>query len=115
VSEERCAARFTRRYDAALAEVWRAVTEPESLARWLAPPHGVTVVHSEPERVLELDWSPPGEPPSVVRIELRPDGENTILVLEHSRIEATLGMRYMRDWSRALERFESELNRRRNS
>ena len=93
MSEERCAARFTHRYDAALAEVWRALTEPESLTRWLAPPHGVTVV----------------------RIELYPEGENTVLVLEHSRIEATLGMRYMRDWAWALERFEGELNLRRNT
>ena len=110
MNEERCAARFTRRYDAALEEVWRALTEPDSLARWLAPPPGVAVVRSEPERVLELDWSPPGEPPSVVRIELRAEGENTLLVLEHSRIEATLGMRYMRDWAHALERFERQLD-----
>ena len=113
---ERCAARFTRRYDASVDDVWRALTDPNALTRWLAPPPGVTVVRTEPERLLELDWSPPGEPPSVVRIELRAEGERTLLVVDHSRIDAAIGMRYMRDWSRALQRFEMELTpRRRNN
>ena len=109
----RCEARFTRRYDAAVEEVWHALTDPRSLQRWLAPPPGVTVTRSEPDHLLELDWSPAGEPPSHVRIELRAEGERTVLVLEHSRIDAALGMRYMRDWSFALERFDDELKRRR--
>jgi uncharacterized protein YndB with AHSA1/START domain len=109
VSGERCEARFTRRYDAPVAEVWRALTDPASVARWLAPPAGVEVVRSERERVLELDWSPTGEPQSVVRIELRAEGERTLLVLDHRRIDATLGMRYMRDWTRALERLGASL------
>jgi uncharacterized protein YndB with AHSA1/START domain len=106
---ERCAARFTRRYDASPAQVWRALTDPESVARWLAAPVGVEVVRSEPERLLELDWSPPGEPPSYVRIELRAEGKRTVLVLDHERIDAALGMRYLRDWARALDRFEATL------
>jgi hypothetical protein len=109
MKDERCAARFTLRYDAPVAQLWLALTDPESVARWLAPPAGVAVVRSERERLLELDWSPPGEPPSVVRIELRGEGERTLLVLDHRRIDAALGMRYMRDWSRALERLEGSL------
>ena len=108
-----CEARFTRRYDATIEEVWLALTDPESLQRWLAPPPGVTVKRTEPERLLELDWSPPGEPPSEVRIELRAQGSRTVLVLEHSRIDAVLGMRYLRDWSSALERFAAGLDHRR--
>jgi uncharacterized protein YndB with AHSA1/START domain len=115
MNEGRCEARFTRRYDASMDEVWHALTDAESLARWLAPPPGVRVVRTEPERMLELDWSPPGEPPSVVRIELRAEGEGTLLVLNHSRIDAALGMRYMRDWARALDRFHNELDQRRRS
>jgi hypothetical protein len=88
------------------------MTDPDCVARWLAPPDGVVVVRSDPERVLELDWSPPGEPPSVVRIELVAEGERTRLVLDHSRIQASLGMYYTRDWMRALERFQSELDQR---
>jgi hypothetical protein len=36
-----------------------------------------------------------------------------VLVLEHGRIDATLGMRYMRDWFSAFERFDEELDHRR--
>lgn len=76
------------------------------IRRALAGPAGVDVLRSERERVLELDWSPPGEPQSVVRIELLAEGERTLLMLDHRRIDAALGMRYLRDWSRALERLE---------
>jgi hypothetical protein len=109
MTDGRCEARFTRRYDAPIAQVWLALTDTASVARWLAPPAGVEVVGSERERVLELDWSPPGEPQSLVRIELRAEGERTLLVLDHRRIDAALGMRYMRDWSHALDRFAGSL------
>ena len=97
-----CELRLTRRYVAAPAEVWRALTAPESIARWLAPPPGVEMRTIEPERVLELDWRPAGEQPSLVRVELSPDGNGTKLVFDHSRIEAALGMRYMAQWTRRL-------------
>ena len=81
-----------------------ALTEPESVARWLAPPPGVSLRTVEPERVLELDWRPAGEEPSVVRFEVTPDGGGTKLVLDHRRIEAAIGMRYTRIWTHRLER-----------
>jgi uncharacterized protein YndB with AHSA1/START domain len=109
VNDGRCEARFTRRYDAPIAQVWLALTDPASVARWLAPPAGVEVLRSERERVLELDWNPPGEPQSVVRIELHREGEHTLLVLDHRQIDATLGMRYLRNWTRALDRFEESM------
>jgi uncharacterized protein YndB with AHSA1/START domain len=62
----------------------------------------------EHERVLELDWRPPGEEPSVVRIELTPSGTGTTLVLDHARIEAVHGMQAMRFWFAALESFPLE-------
>ena len=99
-----CELRVTRRYAAAPAEVWRALTEPESLARWLAPPPGVELRTVDPGRVLELDWSPAGEQPSLVRLELAADGDGTKLVLDHRRIRADLGMRYMRIWTARLGR-----------
>lgn len=109
MADRRCEARFTRRYDAPIAQVWLALTDPASVARWLAPPAGVEVVRSEQEYLLELDWSPPGEPQSVVRIELLAEDEQTLVVLDHRRIDAALGMRHMRDWSRALERLEGSV------
>jgi len=109
VADGRCEARFTWRYDVPIAQVWLALTNPASVARWLAPPAGVDVLRSERERVLELDWSPPSELQSVVRIELLAEGERTLLMLDHRRIDAALGMRYLRDWSRALERLEGSV------
>ena len=105
---EECSLRLTRRYAEAPAEVWRALTEPESLERWLRPGFPVPQRQVEHERVLELDWEPPGEEPSVVRIELTASGSGTRLVLDHERIQAVRGMGAMRFWSAALERFPLE-------
>ncbi len=65
----------------------------------------------EPGRVLELDWRYGEEEPSVVRFELTEDGEETVLVLEHSRIEEPLGMVYIARWTGMLERFGEGLAR----
>jgi uncharacterized protein YndB with AHSA1/START domain len=117
----RCELRLTRRYDATPAEVWAALTDEDSIGRWLAGvvdvelvPGGAfvlangvdaRVVEVEPERVLELDWRVGGEDPSVVRFELEADERGgTVLALGHARIEAPLGMTYISRWSRALDR-----------
>ena len=102
--EGRCSVRLTRRYADAPAEVWKALTEPRSLARWLAPGFEVPRTEIDPGRVLELDWRPPDEEPSLVRVELTRDGQGTVLVLEHSRIDERLGMRYMSRWVGTLDR-----------
>jgi uncharacterized protein YndB with AHSA1/START domain len=111
-----CAVRFTRHYDARPEEVWAALTEPESLSRWLAPTGDVELAPGgrfalaarvrevEPERRLELDW---GDDRSVVRFELARDGDGTVLVLDHRRIAAGAGMRYAALWTRHLERLDS--------
>ena len=104
MSEGRCSVRLTRRYADAPAEVWKALTEPRSLARWLRPGFELNPSEVEPGRVLELDWRPPGEVPSLVRIKLDPDGEGTVLVLDHSRIEALSGMAAIRFWTGTLSR-----------
>jgi uncharacterized protein YndB with AHSA1/START domain len=109
VSDGRCELRLTRRYAASPDEVWRALTEPASLQRWLAPPPGVDVREAEPGRVLELDWRPAGEEPSNVRVEVRAEGDGTVVVLEHRQITATLGMRYLSRWSAHLARFDEEV------
>jgi uncharacterized protein YndB with AHSA1/START domain len=63
----------------------------------------------EPERLLELDWAPPGERPSVVRFELRPEGEGTVLELGHSLIDARVGMRALGRWENHLGRLDALL------
>ena len=124
-----CELRLTRRYDATPAEVWSALTEPDSMARWLARPRSVelspggalelelrdagviaaAVRELEPGRVLELDWRYESEDLSIVRFELAADGDGTLLVLDHRRIDEPVGMAYITRWSRALERLDREL------
>ncbi len=124
-----CELRISRRYDATPAEVWAALTEPESIGRWLARPvdlevtpggaftlaNGIDarVVELDPERLLELDWAHGSEQRSLVRFELHADadGNGTVLTLEHSRIHAPLGMAYMSRWGGALRRLDEEVAR----
>ncbi|WP_369130849.1 SRPBCC domain-containing protein [Modestobacter roseus] len=85
-----------RRYDAAVTDVWRAITDPERLGRWYVVvtgelrPGGVlrvaveeigAVRECEPPRALDVTW---GGPASVVRVRLSADGEGTSLELEHT-------------------------------
>ena len=124
-----CELRLTRRYEATPAEVWSALTEPASIARWLATPVDVDLTAGGafelalvngsridgrvsalvPERVLELDWRHADEQRSVVRFELRAEDGGTVLVLDHGRIQAPLGMAYITRWSRTLDRFDCEV------
>ena len=130
MSRGHCAVRLTRRYDAAPGEVWDALTDPASLARWLARvveaelvPGGALVLalpgdgglidarvrEVEAHRMLELDWAHAGEERSIVRFELEPDGDGTRLVLDHRRIDEPVGMTYISRWTRAIQRLEREL------
>jgi len=103
-----CEVRFTRRYDATPAEVWAALTDPESIARWLGPVP-TSVRESEPERLLELDWLPPGDEPSVVRLEFSASEDGTRLVLDHRRINAAQGSVYSERWVNTLKRLDELL------
>ena len=130
MSSGHCEVRLTRRYDAAPAEVWGALTDRASLARWLARvvevelvPGGAFVLalpgdggridarvrEVEAQRVLELDWALGGEARSIVRFELEPDGDGTRLVLDHRRIDEPVGMAYIARWTRAVRRLERAL------
>ena len=126
-----CEVRLTRYFRAAPDEVWAALTDPDSLAGWLAPPGELHLrsggsfelaLHDgermngrvrsvEPSRLLELDWLAPGEDPSIVRFELSQDGGGTVLVLDHTRIEARVGMRYLARWERHLGRLDAVVER----
>jgi uncharacterized protein YndB with AHSA1/START domain len=126
-----CEVRLTRHYRAAPAEVWQALTEPDSLARWLAAPLEIDLRSGgsfrlqlsddetmngrvrtvDPPRALELDWIRDGERPSIIRFGLSPEGDGTVLVLDHRRIEAQIGMRYMAVWERRLRGLGAEVER----
>jgi uncharacterized protein YndB with AHSA1/START domain len=123
-----CEVRHTRYYQASPDEVWAALTEPASLARWLAPaghinlreggpfelelnsprrPMNGRVRAAEPGRLLELDWLAPGEQPSIVRFELSSDAGGTTLVLDHRCIDARIGMQYLARWQHHLDRLDA--------
>jgi uncharacterized protein YndB with AHSA1/START domain len=123
--------RFERRYDAAPAEVWAALTEPERLARWFAraeldlrvgghyslwfDPDDATqqaqgeVLALEPGRVLELSWRHPEHADSVVRFELEPDGAGTILVLDHRALPAEAAPGHAGGWHAHLDSLAAHL------
>jgi hypothetical protein len=99
MSVDRCALRLTRRYAATLDEVWDAVVA----GRWLGT-DAIAIHVVQPRRVVELEL-----PDSVARIELRSDGDGTVLVLDHENILEPVGMRAMRNWTRALAHLEEDL------
>ncbi|WP_138761041.1 SRPBCC family protein [Modestobacter altitudinis] len=86
-----------RRYDAAVGDVWSAVTDPDRLARWFAPVSGNLrvggafqvegnaggeVQECDPPHGFTVSW---GGPESLVRLRLTAEGGNaTRLELEHS-------------------------------
>jgi|ERR671932_2725539 uncharacterized protein YndB with AHSA1/START domain len=98
--------RLTRRYDASPNDVWAALSEDDSRSRWLAPPPDVeaTVRTVEPGRVLELDWRRNGEPESLVRLEVAAEASGSVVVLDHSRLEARICMRYFPFWTQRIAR-----------
>jgi uncharacterized protein YndB with AHSA1/START domain len=123
--------RVQRRYDATPGEIWAALTDPASLGRWLAPaarvepreggafeldfPTGSTTRMSgrvrmvEPGRVLELEWSYPGEPDSVVRFEIEEAEDGARLVVDHRGLERAAATGYGEGWQHHLERLRGAL------
>jgi uncharacterized protein YndB with AHSA1/START domain len=125
-----CEVRFTRYYSATPDEVWAALTEPDSVARWLGPVRKIELTPGgrfelelerwtmqgrvralEPARLLELDWLDVDASPSIVRVELSEDGDGTALVLDHRQIDALIGMLYMGRWEVSLARLEAVVER----
>ena len=105
------AVRFERVYAFSPAELWDAWTSPERIPRWLGaslegslavggtarlvwgddPDSQVELVVNEmaPPELLEWQWTINGEPPTLLRVELTPVADGTLLVLDHSRLPAT--------------------------
>lgn len=119
---------MSRRYLAAVEDVWDAWTSPERTARWLGTVSGdlsaggeVLLVMSEDERVacritvcepprrLAVIWREAGEPESAAEIRLRPDGDGTILELEHGRLLGDRAVGYGYGWEDFLDRLSALL------
>jgi uncharacterized protein YndB with AHSA1/START domain len=84
-----------RSYGAAIEDVWSAVTDPERMRRWFLPVSGDLrvggtfqlhgnaggeILTCEPPTLLRVTF---GGPTSVVELRLSPNGDETVLELEH--------------------------------
>ncbi len=98
-------ARLRRPYDAPMADVWHACTDRERLRRWfggvtgefrvggelsidvgMEQPVRATILHCEPPRRLTITWTYADDifdPVDRVELRLSPDGDRTIVELEH--------------------------------
>jgi uncharacterized protein YndB with AHSA1/START domain len=118
--------RFTRTLRHPQSKVWRAVTEPEHLAHWFpttiegereagaplrfafpggeAPPFDGEMLAFEPESVMELRWGP-----DVIRIELQPLSQGTVLTLLDTLEERGKAARDGAGWHTCLDALEAAL------
>jgi uncharacterized protein YndB with AHSA1/START domain len=124
---DRLAVRFERRYPATPAEVWSAITEPERVGRWLAPAtllgdgryrldfgdgHETLgrVEVCEAPHSLVVSWDFSGEPTSRVSVEISPDGDGALLLLDHTRLPQNQGAGYGAGWEAHLATLEAQLS-----
>ncbi|MBM7505467.1 SRPBCC domain-containing protein [Agromyces aurantiacus] len=97
---------FDEVYDTDPDDLWDAITTPERLARWMAdyrgefrlgghwqamqPDGGVycegEVTSCERPRGFTTTWTVAGEQPTLVTVQLEPDGSRTRLRLRHERV-----------------------------
>lgn len=119
--------RFKRTLPHPQSKVWRAITEPEHLARWFpttidgdrapgaplrftfpagqAPPFDGEMLTFDPESVMELRWGP-----DVLRIELRPLPDGTELTLSDTLQARGKAARDAAGWHTCLAALETALD-----
>lgn len=107
--------------------VWRAITDPEHLAAWFpttidgeravgarlrfrfprneAPPFEGEMLRFEPGSLMELRWGT-----DIVRLELEPAGEETVLTLLDTLDERGKAARDAAGWHNCLEALEADLH-----
>jgi uncharacterized protein YndB with AHSA1/START domain len=109
LEDDRVGVRFERRLAHPPDRVWRAITEPEQLAKWFparpeisgdrevgaqlrfvyprneSPPEAGEVIELEEHRVFAFTWRPDAveERETTLRFELAPDGNGTKLTFTH--------------------------------
>lgn len=117
---------FERIYATSVDDVWDAVSNPERLARWMAPYRGElrlggrwealnsdgsvfswgTVTACEPPRTYATTWEYEGEDTSVVTITVTEHPEGAVLVLRHEHLE---DRGYGAGWQTYLEQLDKSL------
>jgi uncharacterized protein YndB with AHSA1/START domain len=115
---EGIAVRYDRRLDATSVQVWAALTEPGTLARWAghvtvadrdvtvllgpdAPAATGRIAYCDPQKMLEVDLTWPGEPTARFVVEVAELGaERTILVLEYRGVPEAVAAERSAEWHR---------------
>ena len=114
--------RFERRIDHPVERVWRAISDPDELARWFptevrgelragariafvvpgdAEAHAGEVLEADPPRLLVFTWFE-----DVLRFELEPDGDATVLRFSHEVGEVDAAARTAAGWTVCLDVLE---------
>jgi len=126
---------FERRLSHPIERVWDAITNPDQRAVWYGPttiepkvnghiettaegpPAPVEVRQSrgiirvwDPPNVFEYEEESPVTGKTVIRFELSPDGEATILRLINSGLKITDARGYAPGWHAFLDRLNAQLN-----
>ena len=128
----------TRRYAAPAEKVFAAWTDPTSIGQWLSPfgksratldlrvggsftivmlgpdaevEHTGEYLEIERPRRLVFTWKSPytGPTPSVVTVELRPDGNETELTLKHEQLPEEHVDAHRGGWAQILENLAQQL------
>ncbi|PRX90926.1 SRPBCC family protein [Allonocardiopsis opalescens] len=121
--------RFERRLRHSVERVWSALSDPAQQAQWVP---GVTihavaggtvdfdfgdegraqgeVLAVDPPHRIEHTWTWPGEPDSVVRWELTPDGDGSLMVLLHRPLRREPATDYCTGWHVMLDSLADHLD-----
>lgn len=125
--------RFERRYATGVDDLWSCLTDPGRVARWLGPLYGdlrvggayelrmeedvagseqnatgEVLVCDRPQR-LEVTWVFPDETSTLVTVDLRADGDGTVLVLEHRDLQEAAARGYGGGWHACLDQLEDHV------
>ena len=140
IKEEYGRLKFERRLTHPREIVWKTITDPKEIFRWLPDYKGAfngynggtidlvntvsgshvtgNILVYDLHRVFEHEWHvspnqmfPHGEPESIIRWELKQDDDsNTLLTVTHSRLTKSTALRFAPGWHAYLDRLEAILN-----
>lgn len=89
--------RLVRRYRHPIARMWRAFTDPDDLRRWFPEPDRLRVTRADEPTLLEATWWDAER----LRVELRADGDGTVVTFEHRLSDENDPARNTAGWDRS--------------
>ncbi|MFN8074261.1 MAG: SRPBCC family protein [Kineosporiaceae bacterium] len=127
-ADGRRAVAMTRTYPVSPAQLWAAITEPEQLARWFGQVDGdvreggafrvtfqggavtpMTLQRCAAPRELEVAWTFPAEPDSVLHVTVSDAEGGAEIVLDHRLLPYDQAVGYAAGWHTYLDRLEDVL------